>query len=379
MKRLFLCYLFLMVAIDIVAQHVDTPKKQVSGYVITNDNDTIHGTIDYISKKENNAVCRFLPEGKTTYRMYQPYDIRGYRFMDDGSFYVSSTLPINGKDSNLFAECLLLGGVSLYSYKDGDQTYYYMVDANGKTATIKEESYDDYRTEDAMKRKRENLRGAAEIMFISSEATQALWKNDITAANLKKTTRRYNQMYCKEAGDCVEFEYDNSKSKYATRFLMEGGMRWGQINDKNLSYHAMMPHVALGFEFGASRNHPNLAYQFMVLAGLYKNKVKDLDEYSHLRVMENDKLWIEIDCGLIYRFDTKKKHRPYICGGTTLSMTQGLYGGLGYEFCMGRRLLRVGAKGNCRFINLANILDSNIFEFKKMPSKSLDLSVVWVF
>ena len=49
MKRLFLCYLFLMVAIDIVAQHVDTPKKQVSGYVITNDNDTIHGTIDYIS------------------------------------------------------------------------------------------------------------------------------------------------------------------------------------------------------------------------------------------------------------------------------------------------------------------------------------------
>ena len=117
----------------------------------------------------------------------------------------------------------------------------------------------------------------------------------------------------------------------------------------------------------------------MVLAGLYKNKVKDLDEYSHLRVMENDKLWIEIDCGLIYRFDTKKKHRPYICGGTTLSMTQGLYGGLGYEFCMGRRLLRVGAKGNCHFINLANILDSNIFEFKKMPSKSLDLSVAWVF
>ena len=233
MKRLFLCYLFLMVAIDIVAQHVDTPKKQVSGYVITNDNDTIHGTIDYISKKENNAVCRFLPEGETTYRMYQPYDIRGYRFMDDGSFYVSSKLPINGKDSNLFAECLLLGGVSLYSYQDGDQTYYYMVDANGKTATIKEESYDDYRTEDAMKRKRENLRGAAEIMFISSEATQALWKNDITAANLKKTTRRYNQMYCKEAGDCVEFEYDNSKSKYATRFFMEGGMRWGQINDKN--------------------------------------------------------------------------------------------------------------------------------------------------
>lgn len=56
MKRLFLCYLFLMVAIDIVAQHVDTPKKLVSGYVITNDNDTIHGTIDYISKKEKQ--CR---------------------------------------------------------------------------------------------------------------------------------------------------------------------------------------------------------------------------------------------------------------------------------------------------------------------------------
>ena len=191
-KRLFLMNLLLMaVANGAMAQQTGEPRNPLKGYVITNTNDTIQGTIDYLTGKENAEACHFLKDGETTYRIYRPGEILGYRVNEGGAYYVSRTLPLDGKDSTFFAEYLLQGGVSLYRYEDEKRTLFYMVDGKGKVATIKKEDYEKYKKEEAARRKRNNLQEAAAIMYISPEATRDLWQKNITAANLVRTTRRY--------------------------------------------------------------------------------------------------------------------------------------------------------------------------------------------
>lgn len=58
----------------------------MQGYVITNNNDTIHGMIDYRSDAKNALECHFKENGQSDYRTYAPSDISGYRFTDDGIY-----------------------------------------------------------------------------------------------------------------------------------------------------------------------------------------------------------------------------------------------------------------------------------------------------
>lgn len=61
------------------------------GYILTNKNDTIRGTIDFRSEAKNAQSCRFKADNASEYRSYQPGEIQGYRLDDDGVFYVTRT------------------------------------------------------------------------------------------------------------------------------------------------------------------------------------------------------------------------------------------------------------------------------------------------
>ena len=61
MKKVLLLSL-LGAMMDLQVQAQVNPQK---GYVITNDNDTIYGTIDYRSEKKCANECSFLPDGGT--------------------------------------------------------------------------------------------------------------------------------------------------------------------------------------------------------------------------------------------------------------------------------------------------------------------------
>ena len=374
MKRLFFVNLLLMAVVSsAMAQQAAEPRNPVRGYVITNDNDTLWGTIDYLTGKENAEACHFQKDGETTYRIYRPGEILGYRLHEGGVYYVTRTLPVNGKDNTFFAEYLLKGGVSLYRHEDDKETLYYMVDGKGKVATIREDDYEKYRKEDAAKRKRENLREAAEIMYISTEATEDLWHRNITAANLVRTTRRYNEKYCQDAGDCVVFQYNSNKASfYNPKLFAEMGFGKGKMKYDDYSFQTQMPYIGLGGEFAFPRRIPNLSHQAMVLVGLYDDRT-NLMGYNY---NEKQKLWLEVNYGLIYRFPTSGKNRPYVNGGVSISQVSGIYAAAGYELGMGRHFLRVGAKFNYRALNLVKDLLFDDEIFASMTTGSLYLSFV---
>ena len=108
MKRLFLISLLLLAVVGMtMAQEYVKPRNPVEGYIITNENDTIHGTVDFLTGEENAKACHFRREGETEFRTYGPDDILGYRFLNDSIYYVSRTFPVDGRDTRIFAEYLV--------------------------------------------------------------------------------------------------------------------------------------------------------------------------------------------------------------------------------------------------------------------------------
>lgn len=93
------------------------PQK---GYIITNGNDTIYGTIDYLTDARNVKACLFQKKGENEYKPLSPMDIKGYRLAGDGIYYVSRLFNGGERQELLFAEFLLQGGVSLYQYYHDD-------------------------------------------------------------------------------------------------------------------------------------------------------------------------------------------------------------------------------------------------------------------
>ena len=47
-------------------------RNPVDGYIITNQNDTIHGTIDYLTAAENCVSCHFKAKGQEAFKEYKP-------------------------------------------------------------------------------------------------------------------------------------------------------------------------------------------------------------------------------------------------------------------------------------------------------------------
>jgi len=60
MKKLFIPFLLLLTTMPLVLAAQVNPQK---GYIITNDNDTIYGTIDYLTDARNVKECLFQKKG----------------------------------------------------------------------------------------------------------------------------------------------------------------------------------------------------------------------------------------------------------------------------------------------------------------------------
>ncbi len=338
-RCLFLSVFFTLVMGNANAQVPDRATNPEKGYVITNDNDTIYGTIDYLSGEKNATVCRFRRDGEPTFHQYSPDDLQGFAFMDGSVYYVSRTFPLNGGEVRIFAEYLLKGGVSLYRYLTNGETIFFLTDSDGKTAAIKEMDYSSYKAEEGRLLKRGNLQAAFTLLSASTETTESLWSRDITADNLVDITRHYNEQFCTEAGDCTVFRYNAKKSAlYRLRMRLEAGHNFCHINNGAFSYSTNMPHLGVGVEATSKRMNPMLSLQFTLLAGIYND--------LHLFTDSDDgkkRLWFELDSGALYRVATVGKTYPFIRGGVSISVAMGAFAGVGWEFPLGSRRLQLSA------------------------------------
>ena len=194
----------------VMALQVQAQVNPQKGYVITNDNDTIYGTIDYRSEKKCANECSFLPDGGTEYKTYLPGEICGYRFADNGVFYVTKTFTVEGKEKTFFAEFLLQGGVSLFRYEEAGVDYYFFIGEDGKVATVKDDGRyskpvtDEYTKINQAAQKRKALSEVSQVFAESKKALRDLWQKDVNAKNLTQITHDHGDQ---GEGSCLACDY----------------------------------------------------------------------------------------------------------------------------------------------------------------------------
>ena len=127
---------FLSILIVISFTAVYGNNNFVNGFIITNEHDTIVGLLDFKTDYSNSTICKFKTNEDSTVKIYQPGEIYGFRFFDEGKFYVSKNVTI--KDSlnvNVFLEFLVQGMLNLY-YLNSDWREYYFSLLSGKTGKL---------------------------------------------------------------------------------------------------------------------------------------------------------------------------------------------------------------------------------------------------
>ena len=84
------------------------------GYIITNGGDTVRGNIDFRTNESLSKQCVFWADGGNESTTYKPGDIEGFRFDNNGKYFVTRRLSLFGDSQLYFAEFMVQGKKNLY-------------------------------------------------------------------------------------------------------------------------------------------------------------------------------------------------------------------------------------------------------------------------
>ena len=326
MRNLLFTFVMLLGILPLKAQ-----VNPQSGYVITNDNDTLRGTIDYRTDAKNARSCRFMAEGETVYKEYLPNEIKGYRLSDTGACYVTKTFPIDGEQRTFFVEYLLEGGVSLYRHKESTSEYFYLVDADGKVATIRETGDVILRRDDQITAQRQKLVEATQIFQKSQSTLKQLWAMpQVSADQLLKLTKAYNKEFYAEAGETEFYQKDlKSSDGLIARLRFEAGVG---ITDMKfmpnfttydpLYSTTLMPIVGVGTDMILPRLSKNLLLQVMLQYSYNKGDPEQENHYPFKRDWTFHDVSLQV--GAAYSFLPEKRISPLVRAGVSLDYMFGL-------------------------------------------------------
>ena len=214
------------------------------GIVITLGGDTLHGMIDYRTDRINAEQCVFMANGASAATTYKPGEIAGYRFLDNGRYYVSRTVPMpDSTTQTVFLEFLVRGQLSAY-YLAGDETrIFYFEQEDGTLKIVKSvpiEAHLDVR--------RASLAEIYGTLGGSEKAQKKLLKIDMNARAVTDLVETYNDDVCPD-GKCEIFKYRQKRPKQERTFhwFVSGGYTNFSLN--HAAYHLIDPkRTYLGYE-----------------------------------------------------------------------------------------------------------------------------------
>lgn len=100
-------------------------QENRAGYILKTSGDTIFGILQYQRGKNASQECKFQKDELTRQRTYKPDEIAGYRFQE-GKYFISKEMPINGQYYLVFAEFLIQGIANMYYVNYHNTDHYYI-------------------------------------------------------------------------------------------------------------------------------------------------------------------------------------------------------------------------------------------------------------
>lgn len=181
---------------------INAQSNFVPGYIITADEDTIYGHIDYRSYKAMNTRCIFKAADNTITE-YLPNDIQAFR-LTDSKYYVSKKVGLD----HFFLEYLIKGKVDIYFIRDNMTDRYFL---EKEDVMLSEIPYDEgIKHENNMQVQYKTTTHMGYLYYYMQDAPQLQSKIQSIKTpghkNLISLARDYHNAVCEEDELCVIYE-----------------------------------------------------------------------------------------------------------------------------------------------------------------------------
>lgn len=319
--------LLLLVAVLLIQTIVYAQSNYKPGIIITNQNETVRGLIDYRTDDMNARQCRFKNDENSQEKIYHPGDISTYKF-DDGKYYVSRNVETDSIQTEVFLEFLVEGIINLYYCKLDGQAYYFFEDEKGKIVsyTQRPERLNDkgYYSQD------NRYRGLIRYYFQGNQSiAKQADKMDFNQKSFINIAKKYHDDVCTTGEECIV--YVNKKPDEAAvkfTFSAYAGIQQStyifDINDKSShSSKNISPVIGLQANMMNPRWSKSFAVHLEVAFSQFKNKSDRIPESAntpgYYYVFDYKALNISPKMGIKYIYP-KYKLRPTIGAGIIYTM-----------------------------------------------------------
>lgn len=225
MKHFFVALIVLILSAQAYSQSYFKP-----GYIVTNQNDSINGYINYRSNKKNTFECEFKTDKNADAQKYSANDIMAYRFLE-GKYYVSQKLHPNDS-SNIFLEYLIDGIVDIFYYCDSKGEHYLIQKENESLVELTNEYKPVYKNGNQFAYNSKQYVGILKSTF--KDCPQIL--DDVEDVSfyqnqLIRITKAYHNKVCEDESCIV---YSKRKSKLHFNYGVIVGVSMPNISFKHL-------------------------------------------------------------------------------------------------------------------------------------------------
>lgn len=345
MKKVILSILCVISATMAMAQA--NPK---SGYVITNSGDTIRGIIDLRTNERLSTQCEFWANGEKEGKTYKPGDIEGFRFDNNGKYFVSRRLNVTGEPELYFAEYMVQGKMNLYCVVYSQNEYFFFEREDGEMAqfTNKTMSYtsasEAFAKHDIIKQEKKEQYG--NVKFLLQKSMKAVIDMDDENLNRKKlinVVRDYHNDVCTDGSKCMVYEYNDKTDKVSIHFKAFVGYAYYSTDQAENQYQLKTNYTTSACEFGIGIDIDlkRVAKNFYAEVGLtltptYKSSQEFFDGYNKTHTIEPTfkRSSFALSAGVVKGFGNGKIH-PLVRGGIFLLSQSGdieYNGRYGYKY-----------------------------------------------
>ena len=284
MRKSIISFLLAIVATATMAQ--TNPK---SGYVITNTGDTIRGVIDFRTNEKLSKQCEFWANGEKEVKVYQPGDIEGFRFDNNGKYFVARRLNVTGTPELYFAEFMVQGKMNLYCVTYKTDEYYFFEREDGEMAELTNR-YTSYMsidaavqgTKDIVKEKKRQYGKVKMLLQQSKSAVADMDDNNMTRKKLVNVVRDYHNEVCTDGSSCMVYEYNEKTDRVKTHLKAFAGFAYYSTemtdmqSDQDMNFPGSTYEIGVGVEIDLERVMKDFSVEFgLGLTPKYKSTCEE--------------------------------------------------------------------------------------------------------
>ncbi len=323
MKKIIL---FVMLAISATMTKAQTNPKP--GFIITNTGDTIRGIIDFRTNQKLSKQCDFWANGETKGKTYKPGDIEGFRFDNNGKYFVSRRLNVTGNPELYFAEFMVNGKMNLYCVSYNSDDYFFFEREDGEMAQLVNRSLD-YASNHAIEKEKDILAEKKEqygkvtmLLKDSWTAVEDMKEKDMSRKKLVNVVRDYHKDVCTDGSMCMVYSYDEKADKSKTHFKAFAGYAYysKERTDHQAFPNENYPGSAFEIGIGVEVDLERVMKGFSIEGGLaFSPKASSEHKKTESVITCYEKGRITFAFGAVKRFGNGNIQPLVRCGGFVVS------------------------------------------------------------